>query len=407
MAIDSDPVSTLLCRAYVRRLGLRNVEVRCADFLTDAMPLDPSRAAFIGNPPYVRHHKLSGELKSWGGLASKRLGIPFSKLAGLHVYFFLATALRARPGDVGCYITSAEWLDVRYGEGLRDLLRRRLGLTSVSVLKETEAAFDDAMTTAALVCFEVERRPGSVHFSAVPRFESAQGPDTARRVSAAELQGRWGCFVRAASPHPPADDWVRLGELARVHRGIATGANEFFVMDRAEAKTRGLEACAKPVITAGRQILDADGPILAARCKVLIVLPKELDSLPPKIGACARRYLTEGEAEGVPGRYLCRKRSPWWWLGNAEPPPIVASYMARRPPAFAVNREELLILNIAHGIFPREPLSRKQVTALVDMLNRCARTFVGNGRRYQGGLEKFEPREMEDLLVPPSNSKER
>jgi hypothetical protein len=52
-------------------------------------------------------------------------------------------------------------------------------------------------------------------------------------------------------------------------------------------------------------------------------------------------------------------------------------------------------------------LSRKQVTALVDMLNRCAGTFVGNGRRYQGGLEKFEPREMEDLLVPPSSSKER
>jgi hypothetical protein len=383
---------------------LRNVEVRCGDLLTDELPLDASRAAFVGNPPYVRHHRLSTELKSWGASASERLGVPFSKLAGLHLYFFLATALRARSGDVGCYITSAEWLDVRYGKGLRELLIGRLGLSSISVLKETEAAFEDAMTTAAMVCFEVGRRPGSVRFSVVPKFEGAEGPDRARRLPTTKLEGRWGCFARATNAPRPADGWVRLGGLASVHRGIATGANGFFVMDRAQARERGLEPWARPVITQGKQILDSDGPIVGAGCKVIVLLPKDVDSLPPKLRACVRRYLARGMAEGVPGRYLCRKRSPWWWLGKVEAPPIVASYMARRPPAFAANPEGILILNIAHGIYPRHPMSKKQAAAFVEMLNRSAHTFVGNGRRYQGGLEKFEPREMEDLLVPPSCS---
>jgi hypothetical protein len=46
-------------------------------------------------------------------------------------------------------------------------------------------------------------------------------------------------------------------------------------------------------------------------------------------------------------------------------------------------------------------MTASQLAALVKALNRAAPTFVGNGRRYQGGLEKFEPREMEDLQFPP------
>jgi hypothetical protein len=75
--------------------------------------------------------------------------------------------------------------------------------------------------------------------------------------------------------------------------------------------------------------------------------------------------------------------------------------MARRPPAFALNPNGLHILNIAHGIYPHRRLSQRELTRLVASLNERAESFVGNGRRYQGGLEKFEPREMEDLLISP------
>ena len=50
-----------------------------------------------------------------------------SQLAGLHVYFFLATALRARAGDFGVLITAAEWLDVNYGSLVRELFLGKLG----------------------------------------------------------------------------------------------------------------------------------------------------------------------------------------------------------------------------------------------------------------------------------------
>lgn len=400
IAVDSDPVATLLCRAYARRFRLKNVEVRCADFLKDPLTLDPSRTAFIGNPPYVRHHRLSWAVKQWGARASEQLGIPFSKLAGLHAYFFLATALHARPGDVGCYITSTEWLDVRYGECLRGLLRDRLGVVSVSALAESSAAFEDAMTTAAVTCFNVGKKPHRVRFSVVPEFRSAEGPAAANTVAPEALLGRWGQHLRGLPQGPSRRGWLRLGDLASVHRGIATGANEYFALSRAQAEAAGLAACAKPVVTAGEEVLDACGSVKVNGGKVLLMLPRDLDELPAKVRDAARRYLAKGEKAGISDRYLCSHRRPWWWLGDPQAPPILASYMARRPPAFALNPDGAVILNIAHGIFPREPMTASQLAALVKALNRAAPTFVGNGRRYQGGLEKFEPREMEELRFP-------
>jgi hypothetical protein len=81
-----------------------------------------------------------------------------------------------------------------------------------------------------------------------------------------------------------------------------------------------------------------------------------------------------------------------------EPAPILATYMARRPPAFVRNLAGARHVNIAHGIYPREPLSPLALDRLAAFLRNSVTT--GQGRVYAGGLAKFEPREMERLLVP-------
>jgi hypothetical protein len=58
-----------------------------------------------------------------------------------------------------------------------------------------------------------------------------------------------------------------------------------------------------------------------------------------------------------------------------------------------------VLLNIAHGIYPHQPLDPTQVQRLVQQLNAAQDTFRGRGRTYQGGLEKFEPREMQALPI--------
>jgi adenine-specific DNA-methyltransferase len=72
--------------------------------------------------------------------------------------------------------------------------------------------------------------------------------------------------------------------------------------------------------------------------------------------------------------------------------------MARRPPAFVRNLAGARHVNIAHGLYPREPLPPAALDGLAAYL--CRSVTPGQGRTYAGGLTKFEPREMERLPVP-------
>jgi adenine-specific DNA-methyltransferase len=66
---------------------------------------------------------------------------------------------------------------------------------------------------------------------------------------------------------------------------------------------------------------------------------------------------------------------------------------------FVRNRTKARHLNIAHGLYPRSPLSEELITAILAYLRLHATT--NGGRTYAGGLVKFEPKELERLLLPP------
>ena len=91
-------------------------------------------------------------------------------------------------------------------------------------------------------------------------------------------------------------------------------------------------------------------------------------------------------------------RKAWWSVGLRAAAPIISTYMARRPPAFVMNEADARHINVAHGLYPRDPLPKKVKQALVDYLQ--VNISQRSGRTYAGGLTKFEPREMERLIVP-------
>lgn len=55
-------------------------------------------------------------------------------------------------------------------------------------------------------------------------------------------------------------------------------------------------------------------------------------------------------------------------------------------------------INIAHGLYPREPLRETVLAGLTRYLSR--KITLAEGRTYASGRTKFEPKEMERLLVP-------
>ncbi len=398
VAADVDPIATLMTRGSVAAAGFAK---RSTVLLRDYRGLDHDQSdgptLFIGNPPYVRHHQIDQEWKRWLLQTAAARGHVASGLAGLHVHFFLATVEHGAPGDVGTFITSAEWLDVNYGSLVRQLLLDGLGGLGVHVLDPDAAPFTDVATTGVITTFRLGSHPKSIKLRRVKTVDDLGALEGGRPVSRERLAEakRWTPLIRVTPKLP--DGWIELGELCRVHRGAVTGANDVWVTrpDETDLPPEVLF----PSVTRARELFAAGASLAAAHhLRCVIDLPADLDVFDAGTRKVVDRFLRRVKKDGVADGYIARTRRAWWRVGLRQPAPILATYMARRPPAFVRNLADARHINIAHGLYPRQPLTDDILDKLALALRSSV--VVGQGRTYAGGLTKFEPREMERVPVP-------
>lgn len=395
---DVDPLATLMLRANLAAAGLAGrSRVHLGDYRALALPEADGPTLFIGNPPYVRHHQIAPEWKAWLLRTARRHGLHASALAGLHVHFFLATAEYGRRGDFGAFITSSEWLDVNYGALVRRLLLDELGGQSLHVLAPEAQPFSDATTTGAITCFRIGDTVPAMKVRRVESVSDLGRLAKGRSVSRQRLAetNRWSVLTRVTPALP--EGHVELGELCRVHRGTVTGANAVWV--RRDAHPDLPERVLFPSITRARELFGAGARLGSLDALRRVVdLPVDLDVFDAAERRQIDRFLREARARGVPEGYIASNRRAWWSVGLRAAAPILATYMARRPPAFVRNDAGARHINIAHGLYPREEMTDAVLDRLADHLR--AAVTLAQGRTYAGGLVKFEPREMERIPVP-------
>jgi hypothetical protein len=397
VAVELDPLAALVSRAHLATAGMANRSTVILDDFRAVTRPHGSRALYVGNPPYVRHHQIAPDWKDWLTRTAKEHGYSASQLAGLHVHFFLATLTQAQAGDIGCYITAAEWLDVNYGSLVRQLLLDGLGGQAVHVLNPKTTPFADATVSGAIACFEVGSKPTSLRLRRVdkiPDLGKLTGGRPVRRERLIEAP-RWTLLMRNSQPIP--EGHVELGELCRVHRGTVTGANSVWVAGAAHPKLPA--DVLTPSVTRARELFAAGTTMASADLlRRVVELPEDLDELDDAHRPAVDRFLKWAKEQGAHQGYIARHRKSWWSVGLRAPAPILATYMARRPPAFVRNIADARHINIAHGLYPRQPLSDKTLDTLAKTLREIV--TQSQGRTYAGGLTKFEPREMERILVP-------
>lgn len=397
VAVELDPLAATLCRAHLAAAGLAGrARVVVADYRSADLGGESAGTLYLGNPPYVRHHQIAPEWKEWLTRTAGADGLQASRLAGLHVHFFLATAARARPGDRGAFITSSEWLDTNYGRLVRELLLDGLGGEAVHVLEPTATPFADAAVTGAITCFRAGRAPGRLRMRRVGDAHQLDALRGGRPVAAERLRAarRWSPLTRAARAVPPGH--VELGEICRVHRGAVTGRNATWVVRPGDADLPG--SVLSPAVTRAREIFEAGSALASAgHLRLVVDLPADLDAFERPERSRIERFLREARRDGAHRGYIARTRRAWWSVGLRSPAPILATYMARRPPAFTRNLVGARHINIAHGLYPRVELPEPALERLLGALRESV--SVHDGRTYAGGLTKFEPREMERLTI--------
>ncbi len=397
IACELNPLLALILQANAHAAGMAaRLEIVTGDFRELELSPCNGPTLFIGNPPYVRHHDIAAPWKRWyqAGLAAHAL--TGSQLAGLHLHFFLRARQLAQTGDVGCFITSAEWLDVNYGASLRQLLLNGLGGRTVHVFPAAESLFADALTTSVITTFQVGGIFPGIGFVRTP----SDNRQITHWVPAGELHRArsWSIFAqpqRATATEATA----LLGDYFKVSRGQVTGLNRVWIADQHAAALP--HSCLYPTITDAHEIISLEGQPLTdtRRLRRVVDLPADLSTLSPIARAAVDDFLAWAKREGALESYIIGHRNPWWRVNLKSPPPIIMTYMGRRPPAFARNPAGARLLNIAHGLYPLRPIEESTLDALVAWLNHHVN--LASGRTYSGGLTKFEPGEAMRIPVPP------
>lgn len=400
VAVEMDPVAALMLRANLNVRGwTKRATVFVKDYRKVKLPRCVGMTAFIGNPPYIRHHDITEDWKTWYATRFAKLGIKASTLAGMHLHFFLQTRLLAKTGDVGAFITSSEWMDVNYGSALRQLLLEELGGVALHVLEPTVEVFPGTATTSAITCFRIGETTEPVRVRSVAELTRLNGLTNGTDIARERLrtEPRWSIIVRPSVVN--AGGVIEIGELFSVHRGQVTGANDIWIASE-YAQYKNLPDSVKfPTVTKAKDLILAGANLQSTDVlRRVIDLPPDLDDFTREERRRISKFLSWAKSQGADKNYTAKHRKAWWSVGLKAPAPILCTYMARRPPQFTLNTCDARHINIAHGLYPRENLDVDVLEHLVAWLNVNVNT--GSGRTYAGGLTKFEPKEIERLRIP-------
>jgi len=312
IAIEKDPLIALILRANLAVLGISHrVEILVQDYQNTQLPNIRGTTAFIGNPPYVRHHDISQHWKAWFTNQFEKLGITASGLAGLHLHFFLKTYLLAKNNDIGAFITSAEWLDVNYGASLRKLLTNQLGGTALHVLTPKIEAFPGTATTAAITCFRVGEKKSPVKVRYITKLPKLNSLTDGRNIARKKLANapRWSSIIHNQKNNNGGE--IPLGTYFAVHRGQVTGANAIWIADQNAQNLP--ERVLLPTVTKAKELIQA-GPrlITDAALHRVIDIPANLEQFDTNERKNINDFLNWAKKQGAENSYIAKHRKAWW-----------------------------------------------------------------------------------------------
>lgn len=392
------------------------LELTLGDFTRQTPPAaDAGRAnLLICNPPYVRHHHLSGAEKlRLQGTARTAAHVELSGLAGLYCYFMALSHGWMSEGGIAGWLIPSEFMDVNYGKALKAYLLREVTLLHIHRFDPNDVQFDDALVSSAVVWFKKQKPPAG-HEVTFSYGGTMQKPALIKSVSVQDLERaeKWTRFPKqdAEAVH----EGYRLGDLFAIKRGLATGDNSFFILDEERVRSLSIPPqFLRPILPSTRYVkddeimADAQGvPLLDKRLFLLDCdLPEEeVQCHHPALWA----YLQTG-VERVAQGYLCRSRRHWYAQERRAAAPIVCTYIGRsdhdgRPFRFLLNHSKATATNVYLMLYP-SPLLANQIRRnpvalrlLWQALNAIGKeTLLGNGRVYGGGMHKLEPKELANV----------
>ena len=297
---------------------------------------------------------------------------------------------------------------------MRRYLTERVTLLHIHRFSPTDVQFTDALVSSAVVVFR-KLPPTPEHAARFSLAGPIERPQTETLVPLETLRRsrKWTQFPGSTSVSETGE--LTLGDIFAIKRGLATGANNFFILTEADAKKLRIpRPFLRPILPGPRHLTD----------DIIEALPGEAPDVSPRLylldcdepeehikttWPLLYEYLQQGRAKNIHATYLASRRTPWYSQEQRPPAPFLCTYMGRsrngkHPFRFLRNRSQATAHNVYLMMYPkgrlRDALNQhpELEERVFEALRRITPTqLLSEGRVYGGGLHKVEPKELAQI----------
>lgn len=379
-----------------------NVQYQCEDYLISNISNKPD--IIICNPPYNKFQEIP-KRNEYIELFAKKYEISISSYSNLCVYFLVKSLFDLKDNGKCVYIIPYEFLNTGYGETIKKFLLESKFLKSIYKFDSNISIFDDALTTSCILLFE-KKEHNNIEFVCVNNLDEIKTRTFQQIQSYSYLDldytQKWSLYFKS-KPMVQYRNLVNFDRFARVKRGIATGGNAFFALSKEQVESLGLSQdvlvkciCKSPDVKVSIFQEKDFSDLLLSNKKVYL-----FDGTKAKI-VNDYNYISFGEKNKYHKSYLNSHRNPWYLLEKKQTAPIWISVFNRNGLKVVRNETSAKNLTTFHGIyFSDEFFDEDFINIFYCYLLSpiCQMLLKECKREYGGGLDKFEPNDLNNAKV--------
>ena len=259
VGIELDSQITSITKNLWRGWGLDVVK---ADFAQLPFPTSPMFNLHLVNPPLCSTSSPRSRNKAESSKKNQsRSRAQLERLGGSVLLFSFDSPSMASPRWVWRLLIPSEFMDVKYGEVVKRYLIEQVSLRHIHRFDAEALQFDDALVSSTVLVFQ-NRKPeqeGEVTFSL---GDTLKAPRTCARICQRQLAqvSKWTSLPSKSMQYAARDvhqlnRTTTIGDLFEIRRGLATGANPFFILCRDVAGDKGLpEQFLRPILPSPRYL---------------------------------------------------------------------------------------------------------------------------------------------------------
>jgi adenine-specific DNA-methyltransferase len=362
----------------------------------------------ICNPPYFKFNDYDN--KSILKEMEVKLNCKLNGFTNLYTLFLLKSMHQLNPNGRLAYVVPSEFLNSDYGKLVKTHLLKTKTLRYIIVVNFEENVFADALTTASIILCANDGWTDKVKFTELQNINdldkmkkvifSYPKPQKKYSYSFNKLDPtiKWRCYYQKQNSSN-YKNLVLFTKYAKVMRGIATGANDYFTFNLSKGKQYSinekhlLPCMCKSMNVKQSFFMKSDFEMLKQQDKDIFLL-----NAANADDSNVVKYLRLGQEQGIDKRYLTARRNPWYSLENRQPAPIWLSVFNRAGLKFVRNEANISNLTTFHCIYPawNNLFSHTDIDLLFAYLltDTAKQIFADNSREYGNGLQKFEPNDI-------------